>query len=349
MRRAAGPPGLPRREHGIVLVIVLVFALLLASTVATFLRRATIDDRVAKNREATAHAEALARGGVRLATALLLEDKLRQQQETGFAGEVLDDLWAQVGRVPIELEDGSWLRLVIEDSGSKLNLNAVLQFDDSGAPNERTAPLLDALLAKAIDEIPLPPARKSYQRDLLVARLIDYVDADDVDSEGGAENEAFERGETTARTANRPLLSVDELRLVEGFDAQLVEALRPYITVYPFISNHGVNVNTAPPHVLSLLYFDDGVDLRLAPEDVVRKLLEVRQDGGIVCGDEQSGERCTPIHDIVENAIFPEPSFGSEVFVVTAEARVGNVRRSVEAVVDRSKGAKPLLLSWRVL
>jgi general secretion pathway protein K len=338
-----------RRERGVVLVIVLVFALLLASTIATFLRRATIDDRIAKNREATAQAEALARGGVRLATLLLLEDKLREKQEGGFAGEVLGDLWARVGLVPLEFEDGSWLRLVIEDVGSKLNLNAVLHVDDSGAPNERAAPLLDALLAKAIEEIPLPPAQKLYERELLVARLIDYVDPDEVGMQGGSENEAFEKGESSIRTANRPLLTVDELRLVEGFDAALVEALRPYITVYPFVGTTGVNPNTAPPHVLALLYFDDGVDLRLAPEDTVRDILEVRQEDRVVCGESQSAEQCTPIQEIVENAIFPPPSYESNVFVVTAEARVGSVRRSIEAVLDRSEGAKPLLLSWRVL
>src|SRR5215510_1491772 len=65
-----------RRRSGIVLVVVLFFALLLASTVATFARIALIDHMIVKNRDARARADALARGGVRLATALLLEDKL---------------------------------------------------------------------------------------------------------------------------------------------------------------------------------------------------------------------------------------------------------------------------------
>jgi len=338
-----------RRDAGIVLVVVLVFALLLASAVATFARRATIDRLVSSNREATARAESLARGGVRLATALLLEDKLREKQPGGFAGEALTDLWAQAGLAPLELEDGSTLRLRIEDSGSKLNLNAVLHYDRSGAPNERTAPFLDALLAKVIDEIPLPPEEKHYDRKQLVANLIDYTDPDEVAQDGGSENAAFEQGATAFRPANRPLLSVDELRQVEGFDAPLVEALRPYVTVYPFVGTQGVNPNTAPPYVLSLLYFDDGVELHLASEDVVRSLLAVRQKGGVVCGDGQSGDTCTPIREIVQNAIFPPPSFATDVFVVTAEARVGSVQRNIEAVLDRSEGATPLLLSWRVL
>ena len=119
--------------------------------------------------------------------------------------------------------------------------------------------------------------------------------------------------------------------------------------MYPFVGGGGVNPNTAPPHVLALLFYDDGVDLRLAPEDTVRELLTVRQDGGNVCGDSQSHESCTPIREVVENAIFPEPTFATDVFVVTAEVRVGSVHRSIEAVIDRSEGPQPLLLSWRVL
>ena len=338
-----------RRQQGVVLVVVLVFALLLSSTIATFLRRATIDHLVAENREATSRAESLARGGVRLAYALLLEDKLKQQQQQGFPGEALGDLWALAGLAPIELEDGSTLRLVIEDVGSKLNLNAVMTFDQDGAANERTVPLLNALLAKVIEELPIAPAQKRWEQETLVANLIDYVDPDEVGQDGESENIAFEKGETLFRPANRPLLSVDELRKVAGFDALLVDALRPYVTVYPYVNGGGVNPNTAPPHVLALLFYDDGVDLRLAQEDTVRELLRVRQDGGSVCGDEQSFEGCTPIREIVENAIFPPPTFATDVFVVTAEVQVGSVRRSIEVVLDRSEGPEPLLLSWRAL
>ncbi len=151
---------------------------------------------------------------------------------------------------------------------------------------------------------------------------------------------------------------MDELRLVEGFDVELVEALRAYVSVYPFapggcgdqLVGCGVNLNSAPPHVLASLFYNDGVDQRLASEDVVRAILRARQDGSGVCLEGQSVDDCTPISEIVTNAnsIFPPPTFTSEIFVVTAEARVGEIRRSVEAVVDRSEPAEPRLLSWRV-
>lgn len=334
-------------ESGVVLVVVLVFALLLTSTVATFLRRATVDRMISHNRDAAARAEALARGGVRLATVLILEDKL--QSESGLALDVPTDLWSMIGNAEIPLDDGSTLRIRIEDAGERLNLNAVFQLDEEGIAHENAAPMLEAILEKVIEEMPIPPAEKLWDVPELAANLIDYADRDDVRQRGGAEDDVYQRRDPPQRTANRPLMSLDELRLVEGFDARLVEALRPYLTVYPYAGQTGVNLNTAPPHVLSLLFFDDGVDLRLAREDTVREILRLREDERLICSEGQADERCTPIRQIVTNAIYPPPTFQSDVFVARVEARVTGVRRTVEAVIDRKVGSEPLLLSWRVL
>jgi general secretion pathway protein K len=337
-----------RGERGVVLVVVLFFALLLAGTVATFQSRALIDHMIVQNRDSRARAEALARGGVRLATALLLEDKF-QERQTNLAIDHGQELWARVSGQQIAFEDGSTLDVAITDVGAKLNLNAVMIFDDTGAAEPKSSDLLLRLIEKAIDEIPLPPGEKHYDAGELAANLIDYVDEDELKQRGGPEDDDYQRRDPPGRPANRPLLSVAELRRVEGFDAKLVESLEPYVTVYPYVGGGGINPNTAPPWVLSLLFFDDEVDLRLADEDTVRRLLLAREDGGLVCGEEQSAEGCTPIRDIVTNAIFPEPDYTSDVFVITATGRVGDVTRRIEAVLDRGDGAEPRLLSWRAL
>jgi general secretion pathway protein K len=342
-----------RGESGVVLVVVLVFALLLTSTVATFVRRATVDRMITHNREAAARAEALARGGVRFATVLILEDKLESQD--GPAMDTKSDLWSMIGNAEIPIDDSSSLRIHIQDAGERLNLNAVFQLDEQGIADDNAAPMLEAILEKVIDEMPIPPGEKLWDVSELAANLIDYVDRDDVRQRGGAEDDVYQRRDPPQRAANRPLMSLDELRVVEGFDSRLVEALRPYLTVYPYGGLTGINPNTAPPHVLSLLFFDDGVDLRLAPEDTVREILRAREDGHHICPDGQAGqagqadEECTPIHEIVTNAIYPPLSFQSDVFVARVEASVSGVRRTIEAVIDRKVGGEPLLLSWRVL
>jgi general secretion pathway protein K len=339
-----------RGEAGVVLVVVLVFALLLAGSVATFLRRATVDTLIARNRESAARAESIARGGIRLATVLILEDKLR-----GDGAATGADLWAQVGLVDIPVDDLSSLRLQIQDAGDRLNLNAVFQFDESGQPHANAIPFLEEILGKVIEELPMDPGEKAlYDVPELARNLVDWVDADDQRARGGPEDDAYQKRDPPRRAANRPLLSLDELRVVEGFDPRLVDALRPYLTVYPYAGRNGINPNTAPPHVLSLLFFDDGVDLRLAPEDTVREILRIRHEGGAICAegaetDPQSEIPCTPIQDLVTNEIYPPPAFASDVFTARARATVAGVSRTVEAVLDRKQSGEPLLLSWRVL
>lgn len=343
------------RKGGVVMLIVLFFALLLASGVATFLRRSTIDAMISRNRDAAARAEALARGGVRLGEALLLEDRLRESAGASLPLDTEQDAWAE--GLDLETPEGARLRVRVHDVGSRLNLNALFATGEGGevVAKETAEPFLMALLEKAIGEIPRAPGEKLYEVRELAGNLIDFVDSDDVRGQGGAEDDWYQSQTPPARAANRPLLSVDELRLVEGFDADLVEALRPYVSVHPHAPGGcdreqvgcGINLNTAPPHVLSLLYYDDGVELRLAPEEVVRRILELRQKGEAICPPAQQEEACTPIEQIVTNPVFPPPTWSSELFVVTAEARVGEMRRTIEAVVDRSQGTDLRLLSWQ--
>lgn len=352
MRRGA-------REHGVVLVVVLFFALLLASAVATFVTRSTVDAAVARNREDAARAEALARGGIELAKALLLEDRLQEASGASLPIDGAYDVWAR--GLDVSLEDGSELRVTLADTGARLNLNALFTKAESGdlVARKESEPFLVALLEKAIAEIPRPPGEKPYDAAVLADNLIDFVDSDDVRVKGGPEDAYYSRLDppvVAGHDKDHPLLSVEDLRLVEGFDADLVEALLPYVSVYPYAPGGcgreavgcGINLNTAPPHVLALLYYDDGVELRLAPEDLVRRILRIRAEGGAVCPGAQQEPGCTPIGQLVTNAIFPPPTFAAVVFEVSAEARVHGLRRTIEAVMDRSQGAQVRLLSWQL-
>ena len=347
-------------ERGVVLLVVVFFALLLASAVATFVTRSTVDAAIARNREDGARAEALARGGIELAKALLLEDWLQEASGASLHIDGGFDVWARGLDVPFE--DGSELRVRIADTGARLNLNALFSREegDELVARQETQPFLEALLEKAIGEIPGPPGEKEkYDPAELAANLIDFVDSDDVRVLGGPEDAYYARLEpplVAGHDKDRPLLSVEDLRLVEGFDAPLVAAILPYVSVYPFAPGGcgrdavgcGINLNTAPPHVLALLYYNDGVELRLAPEDLVRRILKIRSEGGSICPTTQSEEACTPIGDLVTNAIFPPPTFSAVIFAVSAEARVHGLRRTIEAMLDRSQGAQVRLLSWQV-
>jgi general secretion pathway protein K len=328
-----------------VLLAVLFFVLLASAGVATFLSRAVVDGMAASNRDAAARAEALARGGVRLATAALLQDLLQEKAEE-FEADTSLDLWARLGAVPFPVDDGGELRIEVVDAGSRLSLNAL--FSKGEARDEKSEIFLGELLTKVIEEIPVRPEQKLYDVTELARNLIDWVDVDSVRISGGAEDDYYQSQAPPYRAANLPLLSMDELLLVEGFDLQLVSALRPYVDVLPIVNADGVNPNTAPSWVLALLYHGQPGAERLANEDTVRRILDIREQNGILCADEANNPACTPLGEVVEGEVYPPPSFHADVFRVTAEARYGEVRRTVEAVVDRSDAAAPAVLAWKV-
>ena len=334
-----------RHERGMVLLAVLFFVLLASAGVATFLSRAVVDGMAARNRDAAAHAEALARGGVRLAIAALLQDILQEKEEQ-FEADTGQDLWARLGALPFPLEDGGLLQIKVEDAGRRLSLNAL--FSKGKARDEKSEIFLGELLTKVIEEIPVRPEQKLYEVEVLTRNLIDWVDTDSVRVSGGEEDDYYQAQSPPYRAANLPLLSVDELLLIEGFDAQLVNALRPYVDVLPIVDADGVNPNTAPSWVLALLYHGQPGAERLASEDTVRRILDIREQNGILCADEANNPACTPMREVVEGEVYPPPSFHADVFRVTAEARYGEVRRTVEAVVDRSDAEAPAVLAWKV-
>jgi general secretion pathway protein K len=333
------------RQQGVVLLVVLFFSLLLTSSIATFTRRSIMDVIVARNRDAAATAEALARSGIRLGKAILILDRnLKQSLEQTIDSQ--QDAWYQLSSLEIPAGDKATMRIQIEDSGSRFNLNSVFNYGDEEVTWDETEPFLQAFFEKVIDEMKLPPGEVYYDIPDLAAALIDWVDADDAGF-NGREDDYYQMQEPPYHAANGPLMSVDDLFLIQGFDHKLVEALRPYISVEPFAGGGGVNLNTAPPHVLSLLYFNDGIDDRLAKTGEVQKILDAREGGGLLCGEESGAEGCTPITTVTPNAIFPPPIFSASIFKIVASAHVGDINRSIEAVINRSVDP-PVVLSWIV-
>jgi general secretion pathway protein K len=329
-----------------ILIAVLFFIALLVSGVATFLRRATLDGMIARNRDLASRCEALARGGVQIATALVLQDRL---DEESFRVDTLGDPWARIGEVEIPVADGGRLRLRIEDAGARLNLNALLNENDQTSDPQLAENFLGAFFDKVIGEMEVTAEEKDYDPEELARNLIDYIDTDDVQPRGSREDDYYQLQDPPYRAANRPLLSIDELGLVEGFDKPLVEAIRPYATVYPYAGGRGVNPNTAPSYVLAALYHGSSGDMALADEEDVRQILDQREEEeSFFCAESANQPGCLLLRDFGITGIYPRETYTADVFQVSSEASYGEVRRTVEAVIDRSDPTDPLILSWRV-
>ena len=336
-----------RRQRGIVLALVLVIGLLLSTAVFAFVRRATIDAHIAVNRDSAARAEALARGGIQIATYLLLTDA---DDEGDAGGNSHLAGWARAKDYVIDTEDGGQLRVEILDSGARLNLNAVLEArkatDDVG---DETVEFLVEFFSKVIDELPGAPGQRNWDARELAHNLIDYVDENEEGLRGGSEDDWYQKQSPPYFPANEPLRSLDELGRVEGFSPLLLNGIRPYVTIHPRSGGTGINLNTAPAHVLATVYHGSQGSRRLASQDTVRRILKARADGRILCQDAAADDRCILTSEIVEGSIFPPAagSAGSSVFTVIAHASVGDMTRSIEAVVDRGGPSKPRILGWR--
>ena len=132
-------------------------------------------------------------------------------------------------------------------------------------------------------------------------------------------------------------------------DQAILDALRPYAGVHPLVGGTGINVNTAPPWVLAQLLRGSEVSgfRPVEPEDVER--IVAAREKGPICASEGAAADCTPLAEVLDGeSLQPLPTERSTVFTVRAIARVFDVERRIESVVDRTDPSQIERLSWRV-
>lgn len=351
---------LSKRQRAIVLPMVLIVGFLLTTAILTFVRRSLVDGMLIQNRDRARAAEALARGGIQIGKAVLFQYRLDAQldaQDSESGSTALDQTWHQLGDARHITDWGGSLVVKIEDSGSRLNLNSLVPIgtsEEESQASDEAEEFLKDFIDKILEELESARPEQGDDSREMARNLIDYIDGDDVAISGKREDDYYESQDPPYRAPNGPLLSVEELAMVEGFDAQIAQAMAPYVTVYPLLGGPGINVNTAPPHVLALIYQGSSGDMRLASEDIVRDIMKERSEGRIICSaTETDPDRCVGLSEVGlnEGSIFPDVNWPllSAVFRIEAEARVGRVVRRIEAVIDFSNGTDPQLLSWKSL
>ena len=83
--------------------------------------------------------------------------------------------------------------------------------------------------------------------------LIDWIDVDsEMFSSYGAEDGFYIQKSPSYRTANNYLSNIDELFLIRGFDNEIINKIKPYVTTLP--TGNLVNINTTNEIVLRSLH-----------------------------------------------------------------------------------------------
>ena len=238
-----------KQQQGIALITILVMVAL-----ATILA-ATIAKRQANTAENTAYlmrqnqSLLYAKSAEAFFSELLVDDAKN-------AGDIdhLQENWAKpMPAFPVE--DG-FVSGTLQDESGKFNLNSLVNNDGTANPQAK------AWFEKLLIRVGLP--------EKLSEAVIDWQDADDETIGAmGAEASYYQGLPQGYLPSNSKFHSVEELKLVRGFEGQKYLQIANYVSAAP-ASDSKVNINTAPAMVLASL--DPKLDV-----NAVEQVLQQRQ------------------------------------------------------------------------
>ena len=301
------------RQRGVALITALLVVSLVTVIAVAMATRQHIDVRLTGNLLHGEQAYDYALGAESWARVILRRDDNESTHDS------LDEDWA-TALPPLSVEGGQ-VSGKIEDLQGRFNINNL--FLQDGKASEADV----AYFRRLLEILKLEPN--------LTDALLDWIDADiNVRFPDGAEDENYLSGSIPYRTANRPLVSTSELRLVAGFDPNAIRLLEPYITALP--ARTLINVNTAPPVVLLALHKD------LTPSEV-DALIAGRGETGyptvqaFMSQDALAGRELAELVDVRSN-----------YFLVHTNVIVGQGQAHLESLVARDKGKTRVLFRTRV-
>lgn len=217
-----------QKQQGVAVIMVLLVLAIVAVTTSALVKRHQFNQAMTSQVIHLGQAKAHIQGGELWAHAILKQD--RNDNNIDHLGET----WAQIA-LPMPVEQGFISGRIIDLQG-KFNLNSVVKGNN---PQQNTVAIFERLL----ENLGLEKG--------LSANLIDWIDADLETAKGTLEDAYYLGLETPYRSANQALRDVSELALVQGFDVNIVETLKPYVAATAYTST--INVNTAPAIILEAL------------------------------------------------------------------------------------------------
>lgn len=311
-KQAQCPAG--SRQRGVALITALLVVSLVTVIAVAMATRQHIDVRLTGNLIHGEQAYAYALAAEAWARVILRRDDTQSDHDS------LDEDWA-TALPPISVEGGQ-VSGKIEDLQGRFNLNNLAIMQD-GKVNEADV----AYFRRLLEILKLEPT--------LTDALLDWIDADiNVRFPDGAEDENYLLGTLPYRTANRPLISTSELRLVAGFDQTAVQLLEPYVTALPQRTH--INVNTASPVVLQAMHED------LTPSDI-EALIAGRGETGYPTVEAFMGQDALAGRELAAPV-----DVKSNYFLVHTDVIVGQSQAHLVSLVARDKGKTRVLSRTRI-
>jgi len=217
-------------QSGAALLLALLTLALMAEIAALVVTDYGLAMELLVGRQDQAQSRWLARGAVDWARNVLAEDA--RTSSSDHTGEI----WAT--RIsPTPVEDGEVGGEIVDYSGN-FNLNGLVE-------NGIAVPEQVESYKRLLQLIGVPP----QDAEMLAAALVDWLDVNGERQINGAESDWYAAQGKQFRVANGLLTDIDELGLIRGYSEDVINRLRSVAVALPEATP--INVNTAPPEVLS--------------------------------------------------------------------------------------------------
>lgn len=297
------------RQRGLALITAMLVVAIAATTAAYLALDQQIWLRQSENLSDRAQADVVRAGAMEWAVTILAKDAKDSQNDD------LTEDWAK-DLPPLAVEGGQVVGRIVDAQG-KFNLNNLVR---AGKPSPPDIGAFRHLLQS-----------HDLNPDLTDA-VLDWIDADSDAGAAGAEDIDYLQLKTPYRTANQPLQSVEELRLVRGFTREMVDKLRPLLTALP--QPTATNINTADKKVLAAVFYT-------LPTSAIDTLEKDRPYA-------DQAKLAAKLQEVAAGNTLPPAHYGvqSSYFQVEITTLFGRYQRTTEALIQRGAGTAGFRTLW---
>ena len=300
------------RQSGLALVTVLLIVALATTAAAYMSLGQEVWIRQSQMLIDRAQGEAVRWGALNWAAEILIEDAKDNKTDSE------EDDWNKA-LPPLSVE-GGMVTGEIKDAHARFNLNSIVR---NGKPSRLDLGIYRRLLEN-----------QGLDPDLADA-LVDWLDPDSTVRPNGAEDLEYLSVApplSPYRAANQALQTVDELRLVRGYNGEIITKIRPYVTALPEATT--ININTAEEAVLQVLLYP-------LTESAIKDFTKERPY-------KTAAKAIQRLKKLAPEQEFSITTLGvqSTYFEVRIATQFGRFERGSVALLERKPGSESVKLLW---
>ena len=233
----------------------------------------------------------------------------------------------------------------ITDLNSCINLNTLISTDsDSDSETSAINPITQVRLERLFSNNGIPKS--------MVAAIVDWIDADSNTTKApdGGEDGYYLNLEQPYYTANQPLTSITELRLIKGAEsAQETPSYAPYNKILALAqafrddtdnwpSLCAFRTNNSSPSLINVNTASKDVLLSLAPTmttAIAEDIISCRGKSGAEFTNIEEFTSCSSVGTIIKETDRDQLAFTSDYFLLKTKVNIGDAKKTTYSIIFR--------------